>query len=121
MAEGIAKKYLNDCTIKSAGTNPEPINPLAIEVMNEIGIDLSNHYSKTIKEEQIKLFDIAITLCGDAKDKCINLHNLVKEHIHWDIIDPAKADEMNNDKLAVFRNVRNQIKNNIKILNQKIG
>ena len=119
MAEAIAKKYLNNCIIESAGTNPEPINPLAIKVMNEIGIDLSTQHSKTITEEQIKLFDIAITLCGDAKDKCINLHNLVKEHIHWDIIDPAKADGINNDKLAIFRNVRNQIKSNIKSLNQK--
>ena len=116
MAEGIAKKYLDNCTIESAGTIPETINPLAIEVMDEIYINLSTHYSKSITDEQIKTFDIAITLCGDAKDRCINLHNLVKEYLHWDIIDPAKENGTNKEKLAVFRNVRNQIKNKIKNL-----
>ena len=116
MAEGISKKYLKNCTIKSAGTNPEPINLLAIEAMSEIDIDLSNHYSKPITNEEIKSFDIAITLCGDAKEKCINIHSLVKEHLHWDIIDPAKSRGTKNKRLIVFRNVRNQIETEIKKL-----
>ena len=73
IAEGLARKYLNNYTIESAGTNPETVNPIAIEVMREIDIDLSNHYSKSITDEQMKSFDIVITLCGDAKDKCLNI------------------------------------------------
>ncbi len=118
IAEGIAKKYLNHCTIESAGTNPESINLLAIEVMKEIDIDLSDHYSKSITEDKIKSFDIVITLCGDANDSCVNLNTLVKQHIHWDIMDPAKFHGEEEAKRKVFRDVRELIKNNIKDLKE---
>ena len=113
MAEALAKIYLYNITIESAGTNPEPINPLAIIVMKEINIDLSNHYSKSISDKDLKSFDLAVTLCGNAKDKCINLNNLVKQYIHWDINDPAKANGTNEEKLNIYRLVRDQIKNKI--------
>ena len=119
MAEGLAKKYLNNCTIESAGTKPETVNPYAIEVMKEIDIDLSNHYSKSITDEQIKSFDIAITLCGDAKDKCLNIKSLVKQHIHWDIIDPAKATGTNEEKLSIYKSVRDLIEIKIKELDKQ--
>ena len=113
MAEALAKIYLYNITIESAGTNPEPINPLTIIVMKEINIDLSNHYSKSISDKDLKSFDLAVTLCGNAKDKCINLNNLVKQYIHWDINDPAKANGTNEEKLNIYRYVRDQIKNKI--------
>ena len=113
MAEGLAKKYLSHYYIKSAGTNPEKVNPMAIEVMNEININISNHYSKSIADEQVQSFDLAITLCGDARDKCLNINNLAIQHIHWDIIDPSKTQGPDNKKLTVFRNVRNQIEKKI--------
>tara|TARA_B100001971_G_C17949847_1_gene411965 strand:+ start:258 stop:635 length:378 start_codon:yes stop_codon:yes gene_type:complete len=113
MAEALAKKYLNNFIIESAGTNPEPINSLAIVVMKEINIDLSNQNSKSISDKDINSFDLAITLCGDAKDKCINLNHLVKQFIHWNINDPAKANGTNKMKLNVYRDVRDQIKNKI--------
>ena len=121
IAEGLAKKYLKNCTIESAGTNPETVNPIAIEVMREIDIDLSNHYSKSITDEQIKSFDIAITLCGDAKDKCLNINSLVKEHFHWDIIDPAKANGGNEEKLNIYKSVRNLIENKIRDLDKQLN
>ena len=113
MAEALAKKYLNNCIVESAGTNPELINPLTIEVMKEINIDLSNQYSKSISDKDIKSFDLAITLCGDAKDKCINLNHLVKKFFHWDINDPSKANGTNQEKFNVYRDVRDKIKNKI--------
>ena len=121
IAEGLANKYLNNCTIGSAGTNPETVNPFAIEVMREIDIDLSNHYSKLITDEQMKSFDIVITLCGDAKDKCLNINSLVKEHFHWDIIDPAKANGSNEEKLKIYKSVRNLLENKIKDLDKQLN
>ena len=119
IAEGLAKKYLNNCTIESAGTQPETVNPFAIEVMREIDIDLSNHYSKSITDEQIKSFDIAITLCADAKDKCLNIKSLIKQQIHWNIIDPAKATGTNEEKLNLYKSVRDLIEIKIKELDKQ--
>jgi len=120
MAEALAKKYLNKCYIESAGTIPESVNPLAIEVMKEINIDISNYFSKSITDEKIKSFDIAITLCGDAKDKCINLNKLVKQYFHWDINDPAKANGTYKENLNIYRYVRDKIKNNIITFSKKL-
>ena len=71
MAEGFAKKYLNDHLIKSAGTNLQKINPHAIKVMEEVGINISNHESTLFTNDDLKENDMIITLCGSAKDECI--------------------------------------------------
>ena len=120
MAEGLAKKYFKNFTIKSAGTNPEPINPFAIEVMKELNIDLSNNYSKSMNDSDIKQFDMVITLCGDAIDQCISPQKIKKKHIHWDIEDPAKCKASYEKKLNIFRITRDKIKENIESLNEKI-
>ena len=119
MAEALAKKYLKNYSIKSAGIHPERVNPIAIKVMKEINIDISNNYSKSITDKNIKSFDIAITLCGDAKDKCLNIKSLVKQHIHWDIIDPAKATGTNEKKLSIYKSVRDLIEIKIKELDKQ--
>jgi len=116
IAEGLAKKYLSNYTVKSAGTHPEPINPLAIEIMNEINIDISNYKSKSISDRELEDCDIIITLCSDAKDQCINLNSFTNKHIHWEINDPAKASGSLEEKLQVFRDVRNQLEIKIKSL-----
>ena len=120
MAEALGKKYLNHFSVESAGTDPEPINPFAIDVMKEINIDISSQFSKSISDNKIKTFDIVITLCGDAKDKCTNINNLVKEYFHWNIIDPARSNGTNQEKLDTFREVRDLIDNNMQILVQTI-
>ena len=73
---------------------------------------------ESITNEEIKSFDIAITLCGDAKDKCLNINSLVKEHFLWDIIDPAKATGTNEEKLNIYKSVRDLIENKIKDLDK---
>ena len=91
MAEGIANKILSkDITIKSAGTEAHGVNPIAIEVMNDISISISHHQSEKINYKDIEKFDLIITLCGDARDKCPYFKSTTK-HIHWDIEDPAKG------------------------------
>ena len=116
MAEGIAKKYLNNFSIESAGVKPKEIHSLAIKVMQEISIDISKYYSKSITDEEIKFFDIIITLCGDAKDQCVNINSVADIHVHWDIEDPAKFRGSQLNKLIIFRKVRDQIENKIKEL-----
>ena len=120
MAEGFARKYLTKYVIQSAGTHPQPVNFIAIEVMNEIGIDISKHYSKSILDKDLKLHDIIITLCGDAKDECVNLGAFAKKHVHWDLEDPARAIGTSNEKLNFYRKIRNQIENQIKSLTNKL-
>ena len=89
IAEGIAKKILVDsCKIESAGTEAHGVNPNAIVTLDEIGIDISKNKSKKVKTMDLANFNLIITLCGDARDKCPVFGSDI-EHIHWDIKDPA--------------------------------
>ena len=105
MAEALAKKYISE-NVYSAGTKPEKVNPLAIQVMQEIGIDISRNRSKSISESEISSFDIVVTLCGDARDNCTNFYSSINEHIHWNIEDPAKTNGTKKEKLTNFRIIR---------------
>ena len=73
MADGFGNKYLKDFVISSAGTHPEKVNQNAVNVMKKIGIDISNNQSNKIDLNQLSSFDYIITLCGDARDRCLNL------------------------------------------------
>ena len=88
MAEGIANKVLPNVSIESAGTEAHGVNPIAIQVMNDISIPIDHHKSKKIDFDNIKAFDIVITLCGDAKDKC-PVFDSTTQHIHMGVEDPA--------------------------------
>ena len=115
MAEGLAKMHLENFNIASAGTKPNPINKNAIAAMNDLGIDISNNYSKKIEDEQINQYGIVITLCGDAKDNCPVIDSNVK-HIHWGIEDPAKYSGSNDELLQKFSDIRDIILEKIKLL-----
>jgi len=115
MAEGLAKMHLENFNIASAGTKPDPINKNAIAAMNDLGIDISNNYSKKIEDEQINQYGIVITLCGDAKDNCPVIDSNVK-HIHWGIEDPAKYSGSNDEVLQKFSEIRDIILEKIKLL-----
>ena len=119
MADGIANEYLKDHLITSAGTLPEPVNPNAINALNEIGIDISNNKSKKIDIDKLNDFDLVITLCGDAKDKCpvINFN----KHIHWDIPDPAKFQGSEDQIRIEFSRIRDIIYDNIILLKEQLN
>ena len=120
IAEGFAKNLFgNSFIIQSYGFRPEAINQFAIEVMNEVGIDISGQSSKMIDEELIGTADIVITLCGDALDRCYNMSSS-KQHIHWPIPDPAKVTGSDDVVREDFRVVRDLIKKYIIELNKKI-
>ena len=118
MAEGIASKYLKEHLISSAGTLPEPVNPNAIKSMEEIGIDISNNQSKKIDSDMLNNFDLVITLCGDARDKCPVITS--GKHIHWDISDPAKFIGSFEEVRLKYSKVRDIIYNNIQLLKDKL-
>ena len=122
MAEGFANKHLKDFFISSAGIHPEQINQNAIKVMNEIGIDISNNKSDKINFNQLNSFDYIITLCGVAKDNCLNLSKYKEKHIHWDIEDPARFDSLSKEEINLkYFQVRDSIYNQILFFKKRLS
>jgi arsenate reductase len=111
MAEGFAKYYFPHLfEVFSAGTKPEKLNPIAVKVMKEIGIDISKQYSKNVKQLMDIDFDYVITLCGDAKENCPIFPKKTKNY-HQGFKDPAKAKGSDEEIINVYRTVRDEIKN----------
>ncbi len=109
MAEGFAKKMLSkDLKIFSAGVEPKRIHPIAVKVMQEVGIDISQQRSKNISEVPIDKIDLVVTLCGDAAESCPVFPGKVKK-IHWAIEDPAKVQGSEEEITKVFRKIRDNI------------
>jgi arsenate reductase len=121
MAEGLLRDSYGDrYEAYSAGVEATRVDPRAVRVMGEIGIDVSGQHSKRMNEYQGVLFDIAVTVCDEAKEMCpicgVGLEALPtapasKETIHKTFQDPAIAKGSEADQLAVFRQVRDEIKN----------
>jgi len=119
MAEGLGKKYLHQYNISSAGTAAHRMNPFAVKAMLEIGINISNQFSKKISQKNINSYDLVITLCGDAKDKCANTESSFN-HIHWDINDPAKFIGSEKQISEHFAKTRDKISEKIKSLKDNL-
>lgn len=115
MAEGWAKKHLNqdEWEVRSAGIEAHGLNPNAVNAMKEVGIDISNQTSDIIDIEILNNATLAVTLCGDAKDKCPVTPPKVKRE-HWGFDDPARAEGTEEEKWAVFQRVRDEIGERIK-------
>ncbi|WP_404450683.1 arsenate reductase (thioredoxin) [Virgibacillus necropolis] len=114
MAEGWAKKYLGDeWEVKSAGIEAHGLNPNAIKAMQEVDVDISDQKSEIIEPEILNNATLAITLCGDAADKCPMTPPHVKRE-HWGFDDPAKAEGTDEEKWKVFQQVRDEIGERIK-------
>lgn len=116
MAEGILRHLAGDrFEVASAGTKPSSVNPTAIEVMKEIGIDISGYRSKHLDELRGQYFDLVITVCDHAKDACPVFPGGVKQ-LHWGFPDPPHSREVNEKVLAEFRRVRDMIHEKFKRL-----
>lgn len=118
MAEGLLRHLAGDkFEVFSAGIKPRQVNPLTMKVMDEIGIDISKQRSKSVNEFLGQNFDYVITVCDKAKKACPVFPGRYQK-LHWDLEDPAEAKGTEEEKLLIFRKVRNQIKENIlKFLN----
>lgn len=114
MAEGWAKKFLSEeWEVRSAGIEAHGLNPKAVKAMGELGIDISDQKSEIIDTEVLNNAAIAVTLCGDAADKCPMTPTHVKRE-HWGFDDPAKAEGTEEEQWQVFQRVRDQIGERIK-------
>jgi len=111
LAEGILQKVLGDgFNVQSAGSNPAGyVHPLAVQVMKEIGLDISDHRSKHMNDFLQQPVEAVITVCGNADQACPMFPGQVNRY-HWGFDDPAHATGTEEEKLGVFRRVRDEIK-----------
>lgn len=111
MAEGFLKSFDDELEVFSAGVKPEErINPSAIKVMYEVGIDISKGKPRDVSEFINDSFDYVMTVCDNAKETCPVFLGKVKEQLHIGFVDPAKASGTEVEILSIFRKVRDEIK-----------
>ncbi len=109
MAEGLLRALAGDrLAVFSAGTRPSVVNPLAIEVMGERGIDISGHRSKHLDEFRAQPVDYVITVCDSAAETC-PVFPCRAQRIHWSFPDPAAVGGSDAERRAAFREVREAI------------
>ncbi len=110
MGEGILRRELQGLyEVASAGSKPAGyVHPLAIEVMSEIGVDLTGHHSKHLDEFKSSNVQTVITVCGNAEEACPVFPGQVNRY-HWGFDDPAKAAGSDAEKRVVFERVRDEI------------
>ena len=114
MAEGIARALApSGVTVSSAGSEPSRVNPLAIRVLDEIGIDIRSHTSKGVQSISPAGVEAVITLC--AEEVCPVF--LGKAHrVHWGLPDPAGAGRTEEEQLQAFRNVRDELRRRLAVV-----
>jgi arsenate reductase len=114
IAEGLWRALAGDrWEVASAGARPAgTVHPLAVEAMQEIGIDISSHRSKHVDEFAGQNFDLLVTVCDSARESCPTLPR-VKRAVHWSFHDPAAVEGSEQQKRAAFREVRDQIRERI--------
>jgi arsenate reductase (thioredoxin) len=109
MAEGFLKSFDSGLEVFSAGTHPASrVNPFAIQVMKEVGIDLSNNRPKDVREFLDKPFDYVITVCDKADKECPFFPGAGKR-LHWPFSDPPNDRQITEEVLEQFRKVRDAI------------
>jgi len=99
----------------SAGTRPSRVRPEAIEVMREIGIDISAHRSKSVYEFAGQSFDFVVTVCDSARDNCPVFPGAARR-IHWSLEDPAAIEGTEEERIAAFRRIRDQLRERVNAL-----
>jgi arsenate reductase len=116
MAEGLLRDMAGDkFDVFSAGVNPTSVNSLAKKVMKEIGGDISGQQSKSVDEFLDKEFDYVITVCDNARQTCPFFPGN-HELLHWGLEDPANALGSEEEKLLMFRKIRDQLRDYIQKL-----
>ena len=116
MAEGLLRALGGDrFEAFSAGARPTGyVHPLAIKAMQDIGIDISSHTSKSLDAFDGQTFDYLITVCDNARDACPTYAG-AKQQLHWSLEDPAQSQGTEEQKMAVFRRVRDEIRQRIQL------
>ena len=113
MAEGLLRALAGDrFEAMSAGTEATHVRPLAIRAMRELGVDISGQESKTLDRYLREPFDYVITVCDDANEACPFFPGAANR-LHWSFEDPSRAEGSEEERLAVFRSVRDRIRQRI--------
>ncbi|MGE5806678.1 MAG: arsenate reductase ArsC [Ignavibacteria bacterium] len=111
MAEGFLKSFDKTLEVYSAGTKPaQKVNPFAVKVMKETGIDISKAVPENVEKYLSGSFDYVITVCGNAKETCPVFMGDVKRRLHIGFEDPADSKGTEEEIISVFRQVRDKIK-----------
>ena len=107
MAEGLARDRFGEAVhVMSAGSEPSRVNPLAIRALAEIGVDITHHRSKSVEEIDPAAVDLVVTLCEE--EVCPVFLGKAKR-LHWPLSDPAAAEGTGEERLQMFREVRDEI------------
>jgi arsenate reductase len=113
MAEGLLRHLSGDrFEVMSAGTEATHVRPLAIRAMDEIGVDISFQESKSLERYLHETFDYVITVCDDANEACPFFPG-ASQRLHWSFEDPSRAEGPEEERLAVFRSVRDRIRDRV--------
>ena len=126
MAEGLMRAHGGSCcAVSSAGTHPQGVHPLAIQVMREVGIDISEaagYHAKSLDAFVGQPFDLVVTVCDEAAEECPFFPG-ARRQVHWGFPDPSAATGTEAERLAVFRAVRDAIAARIEVFvhEQDIG
>ncbi|HUQ50337.1 MAG TPA: arsenate reductase ArsC [Terriglobales bacterium] len=109
MAEGYLRhKYPFEYEAMSAGIEPKGLNPLAVEAMKELGIDISGQRSKEVVSLLGQHIPYVVTVCDNAKERC-PIFSEASKFLHWSFEDPAAVTGTYDEKLAAFRRIRDEI------------
>lgn len=122
MAEGFAKRLLPNAEIYSAGSKPGQLNPFAVEVMQEIGIEIRSHFSKSTKDlplEFLGAVDFVITLCSE--EVCPQILAPMAKKLHWPFPDPVQSIELPPEEIRDrFREIRDLIRKKIQAFSLEV-
>ncbi|MEJ2048527.1 MAG: arsenate reductase ArsC [Calditrichota bacterium] len=123
MAEGFLKSFDPELDVYSAGTKPsDSIHPRAVQVMREVGIDISRGNPKDVNRFLNQSFDYVVTVCDNARETCPVFPGEVKRQLHIGFEDPAQATGTEEQVLELFRKVRDEIKRDFyKFYQEKMG
>ena len=113
MAEGLLRHLAGDrFEAHSAGTEATHVRPLAVRAMGEVGVDISGQESKTLERYVEEPFDYVVTVCDDANEACPFFPG-ARNRLHWSLEDPSQAEGSEDERLTVFRRVRDEIRERI--------
>jgi arsenate reductase len=119
MAEGLARDvFAGQAEILSAGSQPSHVNPVAIEVMRELGLDINCHRSKSVDEIDAASVDLIVTLC--AEEVCPVVPGKTRK-LHWPLPDPAASAPSPAEQLKAFRTIRDEIRRRLLVLKDEMA
>jgi arsenate reductase len=114
MAEGLLRHLAGDrFEVMSAGTEATSVRPEATRAMAELGVDISGQSSKALERYLGETFDYVVTVCDDANETCPVFPG-AKNRLHWSFRDPSRAEGSEEERLGVFRTVRDEIQDRIR-------